>query len=181
MKNLIIHPSDSSTDFLKPIYGKVNDNDKTVVAGKTNPLQVLDLIKRSDRILMMGHGCPAGLFSMRMFTFKPYVVGNNDSDILRDKDNIYIWCHANKFVEKNDLHGFYSGMFISEVREAQYCGLRGVTQAMVNESNDGFAEILGNAIDLPKEELYEKVVREYGVIAEHNPVAQYNLSRLAIR
>lgn len=181
MKNLIIHPTDRSTDFLKPIYEKVAE--KQVISNQSTPEQILELITESNRVMMMGHGSPGGLFSMRLFEkFVPYIVKADDSGILKAQtENVYIWCHANKYVENNDLKGFYSGMFVSEVGEAMFCGVKNPNQQMVNESNDTFASILGDCIDLPKEDIYEKVIREYGELAKHNPVADYNLQRLYVR
>lgn len=182
MKNLVIHPEDASTFFLKPIYEKVEN--KTVVDKGSSPQKVEGLIKNSDRVMMMGHGNPNGLFSIKCFAgaFNPYIIGKDDVDTLRKQaQNVYVWCHANRFVEENDLHGFYSGMFISEVGEANFCGVRDANQEMVNESNRVFSEIVGEGINLPKEELYEKVITEYGELAKTNPVAAYNLKRLFVR
>jgi hypothetical protein len=190
MKNLVIHPYDKSTDFLKPIYGNVKN--PIVISKDSSPEQIDDLLKTSDRVMMMGHGYPRGLFSMGLFNIRRIAsaktrlkwdaINITDADMLRGQtENVYIWCHADKFVEENDLHGFYSGMFVSEVGEAMYCGLGEVTQEMVNESNNMFSEIVGRYIDLPKEELYEKVMEEYGLLAETNPVAKYNHERLYIR
>jgi hypothetical protein len=76
------------------------------------------------------------------------------------------------------LKGFYSGMFISEVGEALYCGLPGTQQDEVDESNYGFVNIIGKYINEDKNVIYENVIREYGIIAEENPVALYNHNRL---
>jgi hypothetical protein len=180
MRNLVIHPQDSSTDFLKPIYAKVKS--KKIINGNSTPKDIERLIKTSDRVMMLGHGCSNGLFSIRLFNDfrKGIVIEPKESAILSGKDNVYIWCNANKFVEANDLHGFYSGMFISEVSEAFFCGVN-ATQEMVNESNNTFSEIVGKYVHLSKKELYKKVIEEYGELAKTNPVADYNLSRLCIR
>ena len=194
MKNLIIHPEDKSTDFLKPIYEGLEN--KQVLASGMEVNQLHQLIVDSERVLMMGHGAPQGLFSMRLYDPNRnfyasgqlglkqnfYVVSSKNSNILQDKtNNVYIWCNADKFVLHNDLHGFYSGMFISEVGEARFCGLTGVTQEQVTKSNNTFSSIVGEHINLPKEMLYEKTIKEYGELANSNPVAQYNLDRLYIR
>ena len=182
MKNLVIHLKDSTTTFLNIVYEKLAD--VTVIDGNTSPIELKEAIKKSDRVMMMGHGSPLGLFSINCFldSFRPYVICEDEVGLLRGKDqNIYIWCHANKFVEVNDLRGFYSGMFISEVLEACFCGLQGVTQDMVTESNMAFVRAVGENISLPKEELYENVIKEYGKIAENNPVSVYNIERLSVR
>jgi len=76
------------------------------------------------------------------------------------------------------LKGFYSGMFISEVGEAYYCGLPGTSQDMVDESNYGFCNIIAQYINEKTDVIYENVVSEYGLIAENNSVALYNKIRL---
>ena len=44
---------------------------------------------------------------------------------LKKKDNsVFIWCNADQFVNRYNLKGFYTGMFISEVMEAVFCGLQ---------------------------------------------------------
>ena len=71
----------------------------------------------------------------------------------------------------------YSGMFISEVSEALYCGVEG-TQAQVNESNDAFAALLGKAIVRGSlKEAFTRVKEDYSILASTNPIAQYNSER----
>jgi len=194
--NTVIHPEDRTTTFLKPIYEQVND--KVVVEKDTTPQEIETLLLGSDRVLMMGHGSPRGLFSVGLFNKARhdeliressnwigrygYAISDATVELLKDKpENIYIWCNANRFVEEHELKGFYSGMFISEVGEAHFCGLKGVTQQTVDESNDTFSAIVGKYINSPVAELYEKVMEEYGVLAETNPVAKYNHDRLYLR
>jgi hypothetical protein len=98
---------------------------------------------------------------------------------LNEKDNsVFIWCNADKFVNTFKLKGFYSGMFISEVGEAYYCGLPGTEQEQVDESNFKFVNIISKYINEDKNIIHEKVTKEYGLIAEENPVALYNNNRL---
>jgi hypothetical protein len=94
------------------------------------------------------------------------------------ENNVYIWCNADKFVDVFGLKGFYSGMFISEVGESNYCGLPGMSQEIVDESNYGFCNIIAKHINEDKELIHENVKKEYGLIAETNPVAFYNNNRL---
>jgi len=181
MKTLIIHPNDSSTKFLETIYSKIVD--KTVVTGGESADDIIRLIESHDRVMMMGHGSPYGLFSMGNFNMgSPYVINYMTVPLLRKKDNsVFIWCNADEFVNRYELKGFYSGMFISEVEEAEYCRLYATDQELVDESNDGFCEILSRYVDEDKHVIYENVKKEYGVIAELNPVALYNNNRLYIR
>jgi hypothetical protein len=103
-----------------------------------------DLIEEHDRVMMCGHGAPMGLFSVGQFkNTGGFIIDHTMVDILSKKDNsIFIWCNADQFVNRFKLKGFYSGMFISEVGEAYYCGLPGTKQDVVDESNFGFCELL---------------------------------------
>ena len=65
MKTLIIHPADESTTFLDIVYKNIPN--KTVVKGGCSKMDVMNLIKEHDRVMMMGHGSPGGLFSIGQF------------------------------------------------------------------------------------------------------------------
>lgn len=178
MKTLIIHPQDSSTSFLDIVYAPIEN--KTVITGGISKFEVQQLIREHDRVMMMGHGSPGGLFNVGKFTnCGAYVIDQQMVPLLKEKtDNVFIWCNADKFVDVFGLKGFYSGMFISEVGEAYYCGLPGTEQEQVDESNYGFCNIIAKYINQDKELIHENVKREYGLIAEENPVAFYNNNRL---
>ena len=173
MKTLVIHPHDKSTHFLKPIYEKIPH--KTVITGGLFVDEINKLICTHDRIIMLGHGSPYGLFGINFN--RSYVVGEDQVELLQDKECIFIWCHADQFVKKHNLKGFHSGMFVSEVGEALMYNLKGDKQ-LVNESNNAFAEILGEAADKPLNELYEYVKTEYSWHTETNEIAKYNHERL---
>lgn len=178
MKTLIIHPKDSTTSFLDIVYNPIEN--KTVITGGVSPKKLKELIESHDRVMMMGHGSPGGLFSVGQFpgTYG-FVIDSTFVDVLSKKDNsVFIWCNADKFVDHYGLKGFYSGMFISEVGEAYYCGLPGTTQDLVDESNFGFCNILAECINEEQDKTYETVMSKYGEIAESNPVALYNHKRL---
>lgn len=53
MKTLVIHPEDSSTDFLCPIYQTIVD--KTVLIKDLSKAEVAEQIKIHDRIIMLGY------------------------------------------------------------------------------------------------------------------------------
>jgi hypothetical protein len=178
MKTLIIHPKDSSTSFLDIVYNPIPN--KTLVTGGMDKIELIELIKEHDRVMMMGHGSPGGLFSVGMFqSNNGYIIDQSFVPILSEKNNsVFIWCNADKFVDRYNLKGFYSGMFISEVGEAYYCGLPGTKQDVVDESNFGFCHILANVINEEQSIAYDYVKEKYGEIAEENPVALYNNKRL---
>jgi hypothetical protein len=179
MKNFIVHPADVSTNFLAPIYQNIQN--PTLTTRGWNMEQIKAGINEHDRTLMMGHGCPNGLFSINQFKTGLYAIGSWCVDALKQKnENVYIWCNADKFVERYELSGFYSGMFISEVSEANFCGLFDVTQDMVDESNDTFAVLLGQYINEPKNIIFKKIRESYGKLIKSNPVANYNWKRLYV-
>jgi hypothetical protein len=178
MKTLIIHPKDPSTSFLDIVYESVPN--KTLITGGVSKSELIKLIQEHDRTMMMGHGSPAGLFAVGQFNNAgAYIIDQSMIPYLKQKpNNVYIWCNADKFVDVFGLRGFYSGMFISEVGEANYCGLPGMSQEIVDESNYGFCNIIAKYINEDKELIHENVKKEYGLIAESNPVAFYNNNRL---
>jgi hypothetical protein len=177
MTNLIIHPTDRSTDFLKPIYANITD--ATILNSGVGKGQVAKLISEHDRIIMLGHGSPYGLFSIGQFHGNNgYVIDESMVPLLYEKECISIWCNADQFMNRHQLNGFYSGMFISEVSEATYCGLPGMDQETVTASNDYFAELLGEVINEPLSVIHEHVKENYGLLLGFNPVASYNYDRL---
>jgi hypothetical protein len=178
MKTLIIHPEDASTSFLDIVYTPIEN--KTIITGGVSKTDVIKLINEHDRVMMMGHGSPGGLFSIGKFLGSgAYIIDQTIVPYLKNKDNsVFIWCNADKFVDVFGLKGFYSGMFISEVGEAYYCGLPGTKQDQVDESNYGFCNIISKYINDDKNIIHENVTKEYGLIAEQNPVAFYNNNRL---
>ena len=180
MKTLVIHPKDDSTFFLDIVYKNIED--LTLITGGVSKENLLEMIDEYDRIMMMGHGSPGGLFSVGQFkTNNGYIIDSSFVEALSKKDNsIFIWCNADRFVNEFDLKGFYTGMFISEVGEAYYCGLPGTRQPEVDESNYSFVEIMGECINYDSKLIHEITKTRYGHLIDHNPVAKYNHERLYI-
>jgi len=191
MKTLIVHPEDYSTKFLDIVYAPIEN--KTLVTGGVSKTELMTLIQEHDRVMMMGHGSPGGLFSVGKFkNAGAYIIDQSMVPYLKSKkDNVFIWCNADMFVETFDLKGFYSGMFISEVGEANFCArkdfvinsddyikLMTTTQEEVDKSNYGFCNIIAKYIKEETNTIHENVKKEYGLIAENNPVALYNHFRL---
>jgi hypothetical protein len=136
---LVIHMEDPSTDFLKLIYdGKGYD----VISGRIEQRDLLEQIKNHDRVFMLGHGGPSGLFG------PGYVMRNElyGRELAKKKDGLYIWCHAVEYAHANKLSGLVSGMFISEVGEAAYEGIK-ATQRQIDASNYGFSRAVRNYLD----------------------------------
>lgn len=151
MKTLVIHPNDDSTAFLSHIY---KDKDFTIITTNVGNSKKRKLLKDHDRIIMLGHGSKYGLFG-----HKKFMIDSNDVATLREKEIVAIWCNADEFVKKYGLKGFYSGMFISEIDEAYYEGVCGLTVNEIDKSNNDFAKILGKHLDCTN--VLEKVKNEY--------------------
>jgi hypothetical protein len=177
MKTLVLHPQDSSTDFLKPIYAGIKR--KTVLSKNISRDKLLSAIRSHDMIIMLGHGSSSGLFNVSGIGKGTMVVGESMVEELRGKQIIAVWCNADKFIERHSLPALYSGMFISEVSEAKYCNVQG-TQAMVDESNNTFAALLGNMLGEAPTDLktvHSLVGESYEELGESNAVAKYNSDR----
>ena len=180
MKTLVIHPSDRSTDFLKPIYESI-EGDVTIITEGYYKDSIRTFIEQADRIIMLGHGSPAGLFAVGKF------YGCNNGMIIDETmvaalgnkfNNIYVWCNADKFVDRFHLKGFYSGMFISEYGEASYCNTP-TNPGDVEHSNDLFSSIVGRNIMLEAKNLRDMAKVNYYL--PNNKVAEYNNQRLYYR
>ena len=60
---------------------------------------------------------------------------------LRKHPVIGIWCHADLFARKEHLHGLFSGMIVSEMKEAQEYGIS-CSQEDLDRENANLAERL---------------------------------------
>ena len=178
MTNLVIHPVDSSTDFLEGVYEHLEDY---VWSNAINYMDTAQLIRNAHKVFMMGHGCPSGLFNTVLNEDLLLVKDTNVLDLRRNIDgHVYIWCNADKFVERYKLKGFYTGMFISEVGEARIMlpYRTDIDQEVVDESNYKFVESISQVINESSYEIYKHVKETYGEIVDTNPVAKYNHDRL---
>ena len=180
MKTLVIHPQDSTTDFLDFIYAPIPKDEKTVITAGADKQTIIELIKLHDRVIMLGHGTPFGLLSVGQFRTKNgYVIDESFIPYLNEKsNNFYIWCNANEYVESYNLKGFYTGMFISEISEAEFYNFRNIKQRDIDESNELFSSLLSDTIHMPVETTYKIVKEVYGNLGRVNPIAKFNSERL---
>ena len=177
MKTLIIHPDDRSTDFLRPIYRGLKD--ATVLTKDISRRRLEKEIRSHDQILMLGHGSPHGLLNVAGIGEGYLSISEKQVPLLRDKHCIFIWCNADQFVRRHQLNGLFTGMFISEVKEADFCGVP-ADQGTVDASNSRFADLLGQAIlQAPEDfnQIFEHVKVSYEELATVNEIASYNSQR----
>ena len=159
MKTLIIHPNDNSTDFLAKSY---SDLDCTLITDNYYGRSKLkELIKKHDRVIMMGHGSPSGLYTADYNT----IIDSSLVYLLRDKICVCIWCYANEFFNKYELKGYATGMIISEVEEAYDLGVK-CTSMEVSDSNKLFTDSLKIALkeDLISESMKENYIGDSEII-----------------
>lgn len=169
---LVIHPKDETTDFLSVIYRDIN---ATVIRNPVSKSKLKDLMKSADRIIMLGHGTPSGLGYLRNHELYS-LVDSTLVYLLREKnDNIYIWCHADEFVKKYDLKGFSTGMFISEVAEAEFFRVV-ATGEEISISNNKFAKILSENVLKNGTEILDVLKKDY--YSADSSVISYNNNRL---
>jgi hypothetical protein len=94
------------------------------------------------------------------------------------KNNIYIWCNADRFVNMYYLKGFYTGMFISEYSEASYCEVPTFIDE-VEQSNALFADIVGQSVLMEAKNLQANTKLLYHI--PYSEVNKYNSNRLYYR
>jgi len=181
-KTLVIHPKDKTTDFLKKIYENIPIC-TVITHGSTK--EVKNLIHSHDRIIMLGHGTSSGLLSKGYFRNDSknslgYVIDDTCVKLLKEKECISIWCHANVFMERNDIKGFYSGMFVSEVSESIYCGIP-TKQKDIDFSNNIFSELLGECMFNELETIYDHIKKSYGRFRHTSRAIFYNHQRLFLQ
>lgn len=166
MKTLVIHPRDITTKFLEGVYAGKN---WTIITDASTSKEILQTeIKLHDRIVMLGHGSPIGLFSYGdVFIDSSYV------PYLKEKEIVAIWCNAAQFVEKYDLQGFYTGMIISEMKEALFCDVSAISTD-IDESNILFTKAIFKSIDC--DDMLQSMRNEYNYTC--NDVIYYNKQNL---
>jgi len=172
MKTLVIHPSDPTTDFLQEIY--IDQDWDVMNESRITPQQVHQKLPDYDQIIMMGHGTHLGLLSRT-----GYVVTTQHAHTLRNKQYLtFIWCNADRFVGRCNLHGFYTGMIISEVEEAAFFDIR-TDQSVINNSNQLFSKSLKNKVGLiHSPEILTEARSIYKKTNQPDPIIEFNETKL---
>ncbi len=174
MKTLIVHMQDESTGFLSAIYQDVRE--KMVLREPVSIASMNTLISSHDRILLLGHGSPDGLFSLDWRN--PFVISSaNAGALVTKKGSVFIWCHASTFTRTHHLDGFATGMFISEPAEALLYGIPATafTQQTIDASNTLFATTVGKYLSLPPAAMATQVRKAY---KGNCPIIRYNREQI---
>ena len=178
MKTLVIHPEDPTTTFLERVYEGLDDT--TVIRGGMNPIDVAYAMQKHDRVIALGHGTPLGLLSVGKFGGSHYVIDERHISALKKTGSgIYIWCHADQFVQRFHLSSIlYSGMFISEIGEAYMLGLENTQPQDVSVYNDTFASFLNKELKANTLGVCDRMVDYIDTHGPYSQVSSYNTDRL---
>ncbi len=175
IKTLVIHPSDPSTLFLSIIYS--NHLDDWTIINDTNIKKedLMDLIKKHDKIIMLGHGIPSGLLNPKSFGL---IIDDDFASILKQKETISIWCHSDEYFRRHNIPGFHTGMIISEVAEALYVlGFTPLTKEETLNNMVKFSSVVKECIDRTPNEMKEYILANYN---DTDPVTLFNRKNIIV-
>ncbi|MBR3902163.1 MAG: hypothetical protein IKJ29_00720 [Akkermansia sp.] len=174
---IIIHPKDRTTTMLCALYQGIEARRITQDASSMEIRHTLNLSPGTERIMLLGHGCPDGLYSRTDDTveyFDRLIISHHHAYPLRRHGSnlIGIWCHADQFARKERLHGLFSGMIITELNEAEEHGIA-TTQEELTRENELLFTRLRHLLDTdtPLREVPESIAMLDEV---HSPLTRFN-------
>ena len=150
---LVIHPADTSTDFLQALYD--GQEGIRLLRGNESRNQVNDILfhlPSREPVMLLGHGSDAGLFRKQDGAYSLYI-GRSMAYCLRKHPVIGIWCHAYLFAEQLRLHGLFSGMIVSEMDEAREYAMKTSEEELERENQlfaTNLASLLRAGIPIPE-------------------------------
>jgi hypothetical protein len=106
MKTLVIHPPETSTDFLKPIYAGKN----FTMLDDYRRFALQKYILAHERIILLGHGIEEGLFVNR----GEFRISEKHPPLFADKEVICIRCFANDFFKQKFFLIIQKNLFVLE-------------------------------------------------------------------
>ena len=112
------------------------------------------------------------------FILSSYVLSYLNVDLINAKKVVGIWCHASEFAYQNDLEGFFSWMFISNVEEAYCNGCTNTSSDEINASTTRFCGLVNDLIrsDTPLSEWYGILNNSKNILNEVDDFNYRNLS-----
>lgn len=175
---LVVHPTDKTTDFLKCLYA-----DKDIIRildQRYSNSQINSALFHSsmyEQIMLLGHGSDKGLFSKSDDSkdgFDRIIIGHSHGYLLRRHNGhiVGIWCNADKFAQKERLHGLFSGMIVTEMTEADEYNIV-TSQEELDIENNKLAERLKAILDSGLS-LYEVSREIVGLDDVHSPLTTFN-------
>lgn len=179
---LVMHPEDRTTAFLSKLYEGMED---TIVIkdnlSKREMNHILHHIPKTERIMLLGHGCYKGLY-WRADDSKPefdsIVVSHSHSFHLRNHGSniVAVFCHADRFFETEKIHGLCTSMIISEKSEAIAENIE-TTEEEIERENLKFVTRLRSLLDeeVPLHEIPQRMLALDDV---HSPLTIFNYQRI---
>lgn len=164
MKWLVIHPKDTTTQFLTDCYKNIKD--AVVINNPSAPKKMLrKLIREADNVMLLGHGSKNGLFSTvskkSKYRFDRIIVDSQFVDDLR---------------KKNKVIGFALGMFVSELSEADYMSLP-LDEELIEKSNKMLTTTISTNYSENSNVIYQNFIADFNTLSD-NPIADYNSSEI---
>lgn len=147
---LVLHPIDNTTAFLHRLYQSCSDVTVLTQADSAEAVRkAVHHLPAGERLMLLGHGSDSGLFSRSVEggEFDRIIFGHKHAYYLRGRRNVVgVWCNANLFAQKENLHGLFTGMIVSELSEAQEYNIA-TTQEELDRENILFAERLAGLLE----------------------------------
>lgn len=116
---------DQDTQLLQLIWEGLNPDRIIEITHDTEDYEdIIDeaLMSENDTLIMCGHGTTQGLLHPNLDSGQ-YIIHENNVHLIHAQNVIGSWCYAADFAETQHLHGFFTGMFISNESEAEQHGI----------------------------------------------------------
>ena len=68
----------------------------------------------TEPVMLIGHGSEKELYGIGSES----AIDSSNANLLRNRIVIGIWCYASNFADRNNLNGFFTSMFVSNLSEA---------------------------------------------------------------
>ena len=135
----------------------------------------LAISNEQDTLLFCGHGSSYGLFAPNSLC--EYILHQENVRQIKAKNIIGVSCYAKEFAKRNNLHGFFTDMFISNINEAVDYGVCATIEDIYESANIIFSII--NKI-LTGQLSYHDCLEMLKTTDTDNPVFDFNVNGIEI-